>query len=89
MELELRASVGEWAASEEDSCMSDELHEADEQEAADEPDQSRWKTRNAVVSEPQLLTLAREIPVECCGLAATPALKRISMSFAISWVGIG
>ena len=60
---------------------------SDEPEAQ-EGDQSRWSTRSAIASEPQLLALAQEVPVHCCGAAVLPTVKRASLSFNINWVSV-
>ena len=83
--LELDGSLGGLGMCEtEDPTMPAEETLEDKEDT--EPEQGHWRTRSAVVSEPQLLSLAREVQVHCCGADVRPAAKRISISFVVIWV---
>ncbi|KAF0298339.1 hypothetical protein FJT64_004283 [Amphibalanus amphitrite] len=71
------------------------VEEGQPEDAEEEPEQRsgaasdrHWPTRSALVSEPELLTLVREIDVQCrkCGSACAPRLKRVALSFRVDWV---
>ena len=88
--MELQASLGGPPAS--PTSLTEEVPGlSDDQDARDTSstqDVQHWETRSAVVSEPELLALAGGIPVRCCGDEVLPSIKRVSISFSLTWVSL-
>lgn len=50
----------------------------------------RWKLKSAFVAELPLLSLAQLVEVRCsdCGTLCSPSVKRVALSFVVSWVSV-